>query len=103
MSASGFSAVPQLGFGQVRHARLKPVSNTFTYPIYFLMLPMRAMQKNGSGALAHNRSSLRKALWGYPAMTFGVIGRIHWQAFKLWKKRVPFVKKPQAPEIFVTR
>ena len=257
MSASGFSAVPQLGFGQVRHARLKPVSNTFTYPTYFLMLPMRAMQQNGSGALAHNRtsllsffdrdhgdgrknavswieellqregvddaagevwlhtyprvlgytfkpvsfwychradgslraivvevnntfgerhcylldepaygrelkankvfhvspfctleggyrfrfmrsehdglektvarvdyddntgplletsvsgtlepitrSSLRKALWGYPAMTFGVIGRIHWQAFKLWKKRVPFVKKPQAPEIFVTR
>ena len=58
MSASGFSAVPQLGFGQVRHARLKPVSNTFTYPTYFLMLPMRAMQQNGSGALAHNRSSL---------------------------------------------
>ncbi len=261
MSASGFSAIPQLGFGQVRHARLKPVSNTFSYPTYFLMLPMRAMQQNGSGALAHNhssllsffdrdhgdgrenavswidellqregvedaagevwlhtyprvlgytfkpvsfwychrsdgslraivvevnntfgerhcylldeptyghelkankvfhvspfctleggyrfrfmrsikngvdgslektvarvdyddntgplletsvsgtlepvtRSSLRKALWGYPAMTFGVIARIHWQAFKLWKKHVPFIKKPQAPEIFVTR
>ncbi len=257
MSVSGFSAIPQLGFGQVRHARLKPVSNTFSYPTYFLMLPMRAMQQNGSGALAHNhrnllsffdrdhgdgrenavrwidellkregvedaageiwlhtyprvlgytfkpvsfwychradgslcaivvevnntfgerhcylldepvyghelkankvfhvspfctleggyrfrfmrsehdglektvarvdyddnigplletsvsgtlepvtRSSLRKALWGYPAMTFGVIARIHWQAFKLWKTRVPFIKKPQAPEIFVTR
>ena len=257
MSASGFSGIPQLGFGQVRHARLKPVSNTFSYPTYFVMLPLRAMQQNGSGALAHNRSSplsffdrdhgdgrenavswidellqregvqdaagevwlhtyprvlgytfkpvsfwychradgslraivvevnntfgerhcyllnepsyghelkankvfhvspfctleggyrfrfmrsqhaglektvarvdyddntgplletsvsgtlepitrksLRKALWGYPAMTFGVIARIHWQAFKLWKKRVPFIKKPRAPEIFVTR
>lgn len=36
-------------------------------------------------------------------MTFGVMARIHWQAFKLWRKRVPFVKKPQPPEIFVTR
>ncbi len=48
-------------------------------------------------------ASLRKALWGYPAMMFGVIGRIHWQAFKLWCKRVPFIRKPKPPEIFVTR
>lgn len=49
------------------------------------------------------RSALRKALWGYPAMTFGVMARIHWQAFRLWRKRVPFVSKPRRPEIFVTR
>ena len=49
------------------------------------------------------RASLRKALWGYPAMTFGVMARIHWQAFKLWRKQVPFVKKPRLPETFVTR
>ena len=51
-------------------------------------------------------ASLRKAFWRYPAMTFGVIARIHWQAFKLWRKRIPFVRyisKPQPPEIFVTR
>ena len=251
------TAVPLLGFGQVRHTRLKPARNAFAYPTYFLMLPMRAMRQHGSGALAHNRrgmlsffdcdhgdgrhnavdwidelllregvedatgeiwlhtyprvlgytfkpvsfwychaadnslraivvevnntfgerhcylldqpcygqelrankvfhvspfctlegsyrfhfmrtgqggiektvaridyddeagplletsvggtlepvtrASLRKALWGYPAMTFGVMARIHWQAFKLWRKRVPFFKKPQPPEIFVTR
>ncbi|MES2414291.1 MAG: DUF1365 domain-containing protein [Pseudomonadota bacterium] len=250
-------ASPLLGFGQVRHTRLRPARNAFAYPTYFLMLPMRAMQKNGSGVLAHNRTgllsffdrdhgdgrdnavswldelllregvedahgevwlhtyprvfgytfkpvsfwychtiegslraivvevnntfgerhcylldepryghemtagkvfhvspfctleggyrfrfmrsehdgiektvarvdyddnqgplletsvsgtlelltgaSLRKALWGYPAMTFGLIARIHWQAFKLWRKRVPFISKPQPPEIFVTR
>ena len=250
-------AQPLLGFGQVRHTRLKPVRNAFSYPTYFLMLPMRAMQQHGSGALAHNRSallsffdrdhgdgrdnalqwldelllregvagaigevwlhtyprvlgytfkpvsfwychaadgslraivvevnntfgerhfyllnepayghelqadkvfhvspfctleggyrfrfmrtaqggvektvarvdyddavgplletsvsgsleaintaSLRKALWRYPAMTFGVVARIHWQAFKLWRKRVPFISKPQPPEISVTR
>lgn len=251
------TAVPLLGFGQVRHTRLKPTRNAFAYPTYFLMLPMRAMQQHGSGALAHNRrgllsffdrdhgdgradavqwldelllregidnaegeiwlhtyprvlgytfkpvsfwychardgglraivvevnntfgerhcylldaprygeelkadkvfhvspfctlegsyrfrfmrttvdgvdktlacidyddsagallktsvsgtlepvshSSLHKALWGYPAMTFGVMARIHWQAFKLWRKRVPFISKPQPPETFVTR
>ena len=48
-------------------------------------------------------ASLRKALWGYPAMTFAVVARIHWQAVKLWFKRVPFVSKPKPPELFVTR
>jgi uncharacterized protein len=47
--------------------------------------------------------SIRKALWRYPAMTFGVVARIHWQAFKLWRKRVAFVSKPTPPELFVTR
>ncbi|MEO6017826.1 MAG: DUF1365 domain-containing protein [Polaromonas sp.] len=257
MNAANPVAVPLLGFGQVRHTRLKPAKNAFAYPTYFLMLPMRAMQQHGSGALAHNRrgllsffdrdhgdgranavawidelllregvedasgeiwlhtyprvlgytfkpvsfwychgtdnslraivvevnntfgerhcylldqpqyghelradkvfhvspfctlegsyrfrfmrttrdglektvaridyddeagplletsvsgtlepltrASLHKALWGYPAMTFGVMARIHWQAFRLWRKRVPFFSKPRPPEIFVTR
>ena len=250
-------AQPLLGFGQVRHTRLKPEKNAFAYPTYFLMLPMRSMQANTSHALAHNRrgllsffdvdhgdgrasavawlddllrsegitdalgeawlhtyprvlgytfkpvsfwychtrdgslravvvevnntfgerhcylldrpqygheltadkvfhvspfctlegnyrfrfmrsshggiektvaridyddaagplletsvsgtlepvttATLSKALWRYPAMTFGVVLRIHWQAFKLWRKRVPFVPKPKPPELFVTR
>ena len=49
------------------------------------------------------KASLRKALWRYPAMTFGVVARIHWQAFKLWRKHVPFIRKPTPPELFVTR
>ena len=250
-------AQPLLGFGQVRHARLKPAKNAFAYPTYFLMLPMRAMQASKAHFLAHNRSawlsfydrdhgdgsdnalswidgllqregiedalgevwlhtyprvlgftfkpvsfwychavdgslrvivvevnntfgerhcylldrpqygqeltankvfhvspfctleghyrfrfmrryhaglektvaridyddslgpliqtsvsgtlepvtkaSLRKALWRYPAMTLGVVLRIHWQALKLWRKHVPFISKPKPPERFVTR
>ena len=250
--------MPQIGFGQVRHTRLKPAPHAFNYATYFLMLPMRAMQKNGSGALAHNRAgllsffdcdhgdgradavswidellhregitdasgelwlqayprvlgytfkpvsfwfchtssgalraivvevnntfgerhcylldapaygqelradkvfhvspfcsaagsyrfrflhslkngvektvaridhddqdtsplletslsasleaitprSLRKALWTYPMMTFAIMARIHWQAFKLWRKQVPFFKKPQPPKEFLSR
>ncbi len=251
------TAAPLIGFGQVRHTRLKPVKNAFAYPNYFLMLPMRAMLAGSASCLPHNRrgllsffdadhgdgrasavswidelllregvedaqgeiwlhtyprvlgytfkpvsfwychardgslraivvevnntfgerhcyllgqpryghemvadkafhvspfctleghyrfrfmrsehagiaktvaridyddavgpliqtsvsgtlepvtpTALRKALWRYPAMTFGVVLRIHWQALKLWLKRVPFISKPKPPEIFVTR
>lgn len=256
-AATAQAAAPMIGFGQVRHMRLKPVRHAFAYPTYFLMLPMRAMRLNGNGLLARNRrgvlsffdsdhgdgradalswlddmllregvedasgevwlhtyprvlgytfkpvsfwfchgadgalraivaevnntfgerhcylldeprygreltagkvfhvspfcsleggyrfrfmraaqegvektvarvdydddagpllqtsvsgdleplgrESLRKALWSYPAMTFGLVARIHWQAFRLWRKRVPFFRKPRPPEIFVTR
>lgn len=44
-----------------------------------------------------------RAFLGYPLMTFGVIARIHWQAFKLWQKNVPFFSKPKAPVDQTTR
>jgi len=253
---------PLIGFGQVMHRRLRPARNDFDYPTYFLMLPMRSLQRHGSGALARNRraalsffdsdhgdggndalawldallrregvddaggevwlhtyprvlgytfkpvsfwychrpdgslraivvevnntfgerhcylldaphygrelradkvfhvspfctlagsyrfrfmqsrqgglrrtiaridyhdrpddagagpvlqtsvsgtlepltpASLRKALWRYPAMTLGVMARIHWQAFRLWRKRIPFISKPDLPQHPVTR
>lgn len=250
---STLAAVPKIGFGQVRHTRLKPVQHAFAYPAYFLMLPMRALAAGLTTALSHNRwaalsfydkdhgdgrsdslawidellrsegiddatgevwlhcyprvfgytfkpvsfwychradntlraivvevnntfgerhcylldnpvfgveqtaakvfhvspfnhmdgiyrfrfmttadntlarvdyddaagplletsvsgalevlnkQSIRKALWRYPAMTYGVIVRIHWQAFNLWRKRVVYVAKPATPKIFTTR
>jgi len=45
----------------------------------------------------------RAAFFGMPLMTLGVIARIHWQAVRLWTKRVPFFRKPAPPETFVTR
>lgn len=248
-------ATPLLGFGQVRHTRLRPARNAFSYPTYFLMLPLRSMHQSGSPQLAHNRraalsffdrdhgdgrdnallwldellhgegiadasgevwlhcyprvlgytfkpvsfwychtadgslraivvevnntfgerhcylldrphygaehtadkafhvspfcsiegsyrfrflfsadksrtvaridyddahgallqtsvsgtlepvsaSSVRKALWRHPAMTLGVIARIHWQALRLVAKRVRFFGKPPSPKLFVTR
>ena len=49
------------------------------------------------------RAALRSAFFGMPMMTLGVILRIHWQALQLWLKRVPYVRKPEPPETFVTR
>ena len=48
-------------------------------------------------------ASARAAFFGVPLMSFGVIARIHWQALRVWLKRVPYVKKPPPPEAFVSR
>ncbi len=62
------------------------------------------IQTSVSGNLeALNAASVRRALWRYPAMTLGVVARIHWQALKLWSKKVPFFRKPVPPITFTTR
>ncbi len=35
----------------------------------------------------------------FPLLTVGVIFRIHWQALKLWLKRIPFYRKAANPEL----
>ena len=39
----------------------------------------------------------------HPLMTLGVIARIHWQALKLFIKRVPFFSKPLPPPTSLSR
>ena len=39
----------------------------------------------------------------YPLMTLAVVWRIHWQALRLWIKRVPFFTKPLPPSQEVSR
>jgi DUF1365 family protein len=36
-------------------------------------------------------------------LTVGVVLRIHWHALLLWRKKVPFWRKPAPPAQFVTR
>ncbi|MDE2080460.1 MAG: DUF1365 domain-containing protein [Burkholderiales bacterium] len=62
------------------------------------------LQTSVSGQLAAlTPRTLRAAFFGMPLMTLGVILRIHWQALKLWTKRVPFVAKPAPPQAFISR
>jgi uncharacterized protein len=42
-------------------------------------------------------AATRRLLRRHALFTIGVVARIHWQALKLWAKRVPFFAKPAAP------
>jgi len=43
------------------------------------------------------RRVMARALIAYPFITFAVTWRIHWQALRLWAKRVPWYRKPPPP------
>ena len=45
-----------------------------------------------------SNASLLKALVAMPMMTFGVMARIHWQAFKLWRQGAVFHAVPALPK-----
>jgi DUF1365 family protein len=45
----------------------------------------------------------RALLWQYRWFTLAVLARIHWQALRLWAKRVPFFTKPRPPADTLTR
>jgi DUF1365 family protein len=64
--------------------------------------PLLLTSLSGRG-LPLSSGTILRALLRYPMMTLGVIARIHWQALKLWAKRVPFHSKPELPLEEVTR
>jgi hypothetical protein len=45
-----------VGFGVVRHARLRPTRHAFSYGNYFWLLPMRALAKQPQAAVRRNRA-----------------------------------------------
>ena len=65
-------------------------------------LPLINTSISGVGQ-ALTKKTLYLAFLRYPLMSFGVIGRIHWQALRLWLKGVPFHSKPKPPTLEVTR
>ena len=56
-AAAHAEAGPLIGFGQVRHTRLRPRHHAFAYPTFFLMLPLRQLEQ-GHPVLAVNRRGL---------------------------------------------
>ena len=62
------------------------------------------LQTSVSGRLAPlTAASARAAFFRLPLLTLVVVARIHWQAARLWARRLPFFAKPAPPEAFVSR
>lgn len=47
--------------------------------------------------VALNDRTLLRAFFSHPLMTLKVMAGIHWEALKLWRKRVPLVDRPSPP------
>ncbi|MCX8520460.1 MAG: DUF1365 domain-containing protein [Rhodoferax sp.] len=61
------------------------------------------LETSQSGVLVPaSQAEIRRTFWRYPLFTLAVVLRIHWQALLLWRKRVPFFRKPPPPTQFVT-
>lgn len=62
------------------------------------------LQTSQAGTLAPlTPASARKAFWGWPLMTWGVVARIHWQALSVWLKGVPLHRKPEPPPALISQ
>jgi DUF1365 family protein len=48
--------------------------------------------------LAWSAAALRGMLASFPLATFKVMAGIHWEALRLWLKRIPLHTRPKAPE-----
>lgn len=57
----------------------------------------------GGRLLPLNAQNLRRAFFGTPLMTLGVVVRIHWHALRLALKGVSFHRAPPAPENFLSK
>jgi len=58
--------------------------------------PLMRAHFTGRGEAFCDRA-LAKLAWRYPLMTLKVIGGIHLEAFRLWRKGVPLVQRAAAP------
>lgn len=100
----GFYVSPFIGMAATYHFRLAE-------PDARLSVLIRQWTPEGELLIASqtgtrrplNDSTLLRALFAYPLMTLKIIGAIHWQALKLWRKGARQVPRPAAPDDAVTQ
>lgn len=105
------------GFSQneIKYFYVSPFTDMDTEFEFRYQVPLEKLQiqinvKDGDGSrffistLSGKRKSLTDArllfyVFRFPFVTLKVIGAIHWQAMKLWIKKLPFHKKKSDPEL----
>jgi DUF1365 family protein len=64
--------------------------------------PLIATSISGT-AVALSKAVVTRTLWRYRWFTVSVVCRIHWQALRLWIKRVPVTPKPASAPALLSR
>lgn len=83
--------------------RLRPPGRTVSVVIDYSEHdePLLTASFSGSRSPLTDRTLLSR-FWSHPLVTFKVIAGIHWEAVKLFRKRVGFRSKPEPPNAEVT-
>ena len=56
----------------------------------------------GGKSADYTAAGIRHAVFKQPFLTIGIVLGIHWQAFKLWRKKIPFFSKPAMPQHYLS-
>ena len=101
--AKTFHVSPFLGMDLTYHFRVAPPAETLSVAIEVRDSkgPVLRAAFGASRATLDDAALLRTFL-AHPLLTLKVLGGIHWEAVKLWRKGVRIHARPPAPELPVT-
>lgn len=98
-----FYVSPFIDMDMTYNFRIKPPANEVAVAIHETDNQGTLLFASFSGARKQLLPwTMVKTFLAYPLMTLKVIGGIHWEALKLWRKGVPLVKRPAPPANLVT-
>lgn len=98
-----FYVSPFIDMDMTYNFRIKPPTDEVAVAIHETDADGTLLFASFSGAREDLSAwTMVKTFAAFPLMTVKVIGGIHWEALKLWRKGVPLVKRPEPPAKQVT-